>query len=226
MGGLDILHEKYLRVESMKSVWIFLVLIIPVCCSSLYDKSRKHNIQRCSDLRKDCGYLRGLGWCTFYSKRMVKVCPQTCRLCAKNKPLKQERLTTPPRKGKVITNNGKIDQKVLEARLVYCRDRMKNVQCQYYKHNGLCQRGNMKIYCRKTCVCDRKSSGPNCSSAKYGCCHDKKTTKRSPIGLGCPACKDDHRYHRLCRRFKSDCNGQGRFAKSLRKHCFKTCKIC
>jgi len=39
-------------------------------------------------------------------------------------------------------------------------------------------------------------------------------------------CKDDLRFVVLCQRFGGDCEGNRGLAKSLQKHCAKTCKLC
>ena len=73
-----------------------------------------------------------------------------------------------------------------------CTDAYGKSRCEYYRTMGWCQsHPTMRIHCKNTCVCNNKPvsklrSKP-CSATKYGCCWDRKTTKESKDGKGCPS---------------------------------------
>jgi len=206
----------------MKISLIAILLIFPALSVSYQGSAEEFT---CEDQRKDCSYLRSLGWCKYQQKSMAKFCPMTCLFCKKNKPNGRNGM------GAASKPIGTTDKARLtvetETRDTHCVDNYGTTRCKYYKYIGWCEKNrNMKYYCKKTCVCDRKIRQPDCRKSKYGCCWDNKTAKTSQTGTECPGCKDDARFLSLCRRFKSDCQGTGGLGKSLRKYCEKTCELC
>uniref|UniRef100_A0A7M5XIG7 ShKT domain-containing protein n=1 Tax=Clytia hemisphaerica TaxID=252671 RepID=A0A7M5XIG7_9CNID len=168
----------------------------------------KHGEQHCQKLER-------LGFCETRAA-MKETCTKTCRACHGMKPVSKPKTTPKPSS---------------RPRVPGCKDVYGRVRCEYYAHIGWCDKhAKIRQKCRDTCVCNvaptEKPKPSNCESSQYGCCWDNKTSKRDSVGNGCPDCQDDPRFVVLCERFGGDCSGKGGLAKSLNKHCSKTCNLC
>jgi len=196
----------------------------PALMKKFCPRSCKMCVAECDDKRKDCKRFRLYGWCKNRVSSMEKVCPATCNLCQHNSVTKTQ-VKEKVSKKKPVKVKPAIQPKAK------CTDAYGKSRCEYYRTMGWCQsHPTMRIHCKNTCVCNNKPisklrSKP-CSATKYGCCWDRKTTKESKDGKGCPSCENDTRFKVLCERFGDDCDGRGNLAKSLMKYCPKRCGLC
>lgn len=173
----------------------------------------------CIDQRStvQCQKMARLGFCQS-RPGMKTVCTKTCGLCGGGGETKNQIPTVPPSRQRVTGS--------------HCKDRYGRARCEYYSQIGWCEKyERIKENCVDTCVCNYKKPkakpvSKNCNQSQYGCCWDNKTIKTDHAGSSCPACEDDRRFVILCQRFGGDCDGNAALAKSLRKHCSKTCRLC
>lgn len=192
--------------------------VCPVTCNLCHMVKAKPTPQApCIDKHGErrCEKMERLGFCE--SRPLMKTeCTKTCKMCPG--------ISTP--KPKTVTTT------LTSTRVPGCKDAYGRVRCEYYSHIGWCDRyTKIKNNCHDTCVCNLKTTKAptrpqNCQESRFGCCWDNKTEKRDASGTACPDCNDDRRFVVLCRRFGGDCSGNGGLAKSLRKHCARTCKLC
>nr|QNH72520.1 toxin candidate TRINITY_DN20808_c2_g7_i3 [Ceriantheomorphe brasiliensis] len=100
--------------------------------------------------------------------------------------------------------------------------------CAEWKEYGLCEdeydRAIMEVYCQRTCAFCSAVEPPKCLYSEYGCCWDWEKEALSPDGDGCPRCRDEFRT--LCKRFRSQCEKQGKNGEYIRRKCGKTCGFC